>query len=95
MVDDNYNGSNFFVKQVFFCGGDKDEFDKWKKGLDTLAIDKTRLRAERTLKIEIDEEAFDRIYGFKSHPIKVKDGQKVAVRVIGQYGEESMKVLTV
>ena len=31
MVDDDYDGSNFIVKQVFFCGGDKTEFDKWKK----------------------------------------------------------------
>ncbi|HMO81524.1 MAG TPA: site-specific DNA-methyltransferase [Pyrinomonadaceae bacterium] len=96
MVDDNYDGSNFIVRQVFFCGGDKDEFAKWKKGLDTLAKDKTRKRAEKTLKIEIDEEAFDRIYGHTSHPIKIKnEGQKIAVRVISQYGEESTKVLTV
>lgn len=95
MVDDNYDGSNFIVRQVFFCGGDKDEFAKWKKGLDTLAKDKTKARAEKTLKIEIDEEAFDRIYGHTSHPIKIKhDGQKIAVRVISQYGEESTKVLT-
>ncbi len=28
MVDDAYDGSNFVVRQVFFCGGDKDEFDE-------------------------------------------------------------------
>ncbi|MFN6963851.1 MAG: site-specific DNA-methyltransferase [Pyrinomonadaceae bacterium] len=96
MVDDDYDGSNFVVRQVFFCGGDRDEFAKWKKGIDTLAKDKTRQRAEKTLKIEIDEEAFDRIYGFQSHPIKIKrKGQKIAVRVISQYGEESTKVLAV
>jgi adenine-specific DNA-methyltransferase len=96
MVDDDYDGSNFVVRQVYFCGGDKDEFAKWKKGIDTLAKDKTRQRAEKTLKIEIDEEAFDRIYGFQSHPIKVKKkGQRIAVRVISQYGEESTKVLSV
>lgn len=95
MVDDDYDGSNFVVKQVFFCGGDKDEFAKWKKGIDTLAKDKTRARAEKTLKIEIDDEAFDRVYGHRSHPIKIKvPGQKIAVRVISQYGEESMRVLT-
>ena len=33
MLDDDYDGSNFVVRQVFFCGGDKDEFDDWKKGL--------------------------------------------------------------
>lgn len=94
MVDDDYDGSNFVVKQVYFCGGDRDEFDKWRKGLDSVVKDKTRLRAERTLKIEIDEEAFDSVYGFESRPIKIKQGQKIAVRVISQYGEESMRVLT-
>ena len=33
MVDDDYDGSNFIVRQLFFCGGDKDEFKKWRKGL--------------------------------------------------------------
>lgn len=96
MVDDDYDGSNFVVKQVFFCGGDKDEFAKWKKGIDTLAKDKTRARAEKTLKIEIDDDAFDRVYGHRSLPIKIKTpGQKIAVRVISQFGEESMKVLAI
>lgn len=67
MVDDDYDGSNFVVKQVFFCGGDKDEFEDWKKGLSKLALQTTKARAEKTLKIEIDDEAFDRIYGFSSH----------------------------
>ncbi len=42
-----------------------------------------------------DDEAFDRLYGFISHPIQVKQGQKIAIRVISQFGEESMKVITV
>lgn len=95
MVDDNYDGSSFLVNQVFFCGGDKSEFNKWKKGLSELAKQNTKLRAEKTLKIEIDDDAFDRIYSFKSHPIKIKKlGHKVAVRIISQFGEESMKVFT-
>lgn len=94
MVDDDYDGSNFIVKQVFFCGGDKDEFDKWKKGLESLAKDSTKKKVEKTLKIEIDDEAFDRLYGHISHPIEVKQkGQKIAVRVISQFGEETTKVL--
>ncbi len=93
MVDDAYDGSSFVVRQVFFCGGDKDEFAKWKKGLSELSKEKTRIRAERTLKIEIDDEAFDRIYGFKSNPIEIKsNGQKIAVRLLSQFGEESMRV---
>ncbi len=95
MVDDDYDGSNFVVKQVFFCGGEKTEFDKWKKGLDNLAKDATKKKVEKTLKIEIDDEAFDRLYGHVSHPIEVKKkGQKIAVRIISQFGEESTKVLT-
>jgi len=92
MVDDNYDGSNFVVRQVFFCGGDKDEFDEWKKGLSDIAKAATKKKAEQTLKVEIDEEAFDRIYGHKSHPFTVKKGQKIAVRVISQFGEETTKV---
>lgn len=95
MVDDNYDGSNFVVKQVFFCGGSKDEFKKWRKGLDDLAKRSSKKKAERTLKIEIDDEAFDRLYSFKSHPVKAKAGQKIAVRVVSQFGEESTKVLRV
>jgi adenine-specific DNA-methyltransferase len=95
MVDDNYDGSNFVVKQVFFCGGDKDEFEKWRKGLETLAKAKTKRKVEKTLRIEIDDEAFDRLYGYKSHPIAVsKHGQRVAVRLISQFGEECTKVFT-
>jgi adenine-specific DNA-methyltransferase len=94
MVDDDYDGSNFIVRQVFFCGGDKDEFDAWKKGLSRLAEASTKKKAEKTLKIEIDDDAFSRLYGFQSHPIPITHpAQKVAVRVISQFGEESTKVL--
>ena len=95
MVDDNYDGSNFVVKQVFFCGGKKDEFKKWRKGLDDLAKQSTKKKVEMTLKIEIDDEAFDRLYGFESHPFTIVDKQQVAVRVISQFGEESTKIITV
>ncbi len=93
MVDDDYDGTNFMVRQVFFCGGDKDDFDKWKKGLSELAKQKTRKKVEQALKIEMDAEAFDRLYGFRSHPIPLRKGRKVAVRVVSQFGEESTKVL--
>lgn len=96
MVDDDYDGNNFIVRQVFFCGGDKDEFKKWQKGLSDLAKQRTKAKAEKTLRIEIDDEAFDRLYGHTSHPIEIrKPGQKIAVRVISQFGEESTKVMLV
>jgi len=96
MVDDNYDGSNFIVKQVFFCGGEKDEFAKWRRGLSDAAKFDTKKKAEKTLKIELDDEAFDRLYGHISHPIEIKNpGQRIAVRMISQFGEESTKVITV
>ena len=95
MVDTDYDGANFIVRQAFFCGGDKKEFAQWRKGLDQLAKLKAKKKAEKTLKIEIDEEAFDRVYGHESHPFRVKDGQEIAVRVISQFGEETTKVLSV
>ncbi|MCC6549517.1 MAG: hypothetical protein IT279_05550, partial [Ignavibacteriaceae bacterium] len=96
MVDDDYDGSSFVVRQVFFCGGEKDEFEKWKKGLESLAKDNTKKKVEKTLKIEIDDEAFDRLYGHTSHPIEIKKkDQKIAVRIISQFGEETMKVVGV
>ncbi len=94
MVDDDYDGANFMVRQVFFCGGDKDEFDKWKKGLSDLAKTSTKRKVQNTLKIEIDDEAFDRLYGFRSHPIPYRQGKKIAVRVVSQFGEESTKNLS-
>lgn len=96
MVDDDYDGSSFVVRQVFFCGGPKDAFDKWRKGLDDLAVRQAKRSLERTLKIEVDEEAFARLYGFTSHPIPVKGAHhQIAVRVVSQFGEESTKVLQV
>ena len=94
MVDDDYDGSNFVVQQVFFCGGEETEFDKWKRGLSDLAKLSTKKRAEHTLRIELDEEAFDELYGFRSRPIKLTHpGQQIAVRVISQFGEESTRVI--
>ena len=94
MLDDNYDGSNFVVRQVFFCGGDKDEFDDWKKGLSNLAFTSSKKKVEQTLKIEIDDEAFANTYGHKSRPFLVKKGKKIAVRVISQFGEETTKVVS-
>ena len=93
MVDDDYDGASFMFRQVFFCGGAKDDFAKWQRGLSDLAKAKTKKKVENTLKIELDDEAFDRLYGFVSHPIAFKAGKRVAVRVVSQFGEESTKVL--
>lgn len=93
MLDDDYDGSNFIVKQIYFSGSEsKDEFKKWKKELTELA-NKTKKRAERLLKIEIDEEAFSKVYGLVSRPIEIKENHRIALRVVSQFGEETTKVL--
>jgi adenine-specific DNA-methyltransferase len=94
MLDDNYDGSSFLVRQVFFCGGEKTEFKKWRSKLDGQASATAKKKAEQTLRIELDEDAWERLYGFRSHPIELRPGRRVAVRVISQFGEESTRVLT-
>jgi adenine-specific DNA-methyltransferase len=94
MVDDDYDGNNFIVRQLFFCGGDKSEFGKWYKGLSDLSKQRPSGEPENLLKVEIDEEAFERLYSYTSHPIAVKGAHhRIAVRVISQFGEESTKVV--
>jgi len=40
----------------------------------------TKKKVEQTLKVEIDDDAFDRLYGHHSHPIPAKKGRRIAVR---------------
>ena len=92
-IDDNYNGSQFIVRGIHFCGGDKKEFADWKKGLSTVASSLTKKKAEKTLRLVFNDELWDTLYGFRSEPLKYEKGRKVAVRVVSQFGEESSKVL--
>ena len=93
-MDDNYMGGLFKVRSIHFCGGDKKDFAAWRKGLDTVAKDLAKKKAERTLRLEFNEEIWDALYGFKSEPIPYEKGKKIAVRVVSQFGEESTKILT-
>lgn len=93
-MDDNYTESLFKVRSIHFCGGDKKEFSNWRKGLDSVAKQLARKRAEHTLKLEFNDELWDNLYGFKSEPISYEKGKKIAVRVVSQFGEEATKVLT-
>lgn len=93
-IDDNYNGSQFIVRGIHFCGGDKKEFAEWKKGLSSVSSAVTRKNAERTLKLVFNDELWDTLYSFRSEPLKYEKGRKIAVRVVSQFGEESSKVLT-
>ena len=92
-MDDNYSGGLFKVRSIHFCGGDKKDFDAWRKGLDTVAKDLAKNRAERTLRLTFNEEVWEQLYDFKSEPIPYEKGKKIAVRVVSQFGEESTKVL--
>ena len=94
-IDDNYNGEQFIVKGLHFCGGSKKEFDAWKKGLQSVAPKATKKNAESTLRLYLNEELWDTLYDFRSQPIDKRKGRKIAVRVISQFGEESTKVLTI
>ena len=93
-MDDNYTGALFKVRSIHFCGGDKKDFAAWRKGLDTVAKDLAKKKAERTLRLEFNDEIWDTLYDFKSEPIDYEKGKKIAVRVVSQFGEESTKVLT-
>lgn len=93
-LDDNYDGRQFIVKSFHFCGGDKKEFDAWKKGLSSVAKLKTKRNAEQTLRLEFKDDIWDTLYDFQSEYLNYVPGRKVAVRVISQFGEESTKVLT-
>ena len=93
-IDDDYDGEQFVVRGLHFCGGTKKDFDAWKKGLQSVAPKATKKKAETTLRLQLNEELWDTLYGFKSQPIEKRPGRKIAVRVISQFGEESTKVLT-
>lgn len=95
-MDDHYDGRQFIVTSIHFCGGDKKEFAAWKNGLEGFAkaSAKTKKKAESTLRLELADELWDTLYGYTSEPMPYKPGRKVAVRVVSQFGEESSKVLT-
>lgn len=95
-MDDHYDGRQFVVTSIHFCGGDKKEFAAWKKGLEGFAkaSAKTKKKAEATLRLELADELWDTLYGFTSEPMPYEPGRKVAVRVVSQFGEESSKILT-
>lgn len=96
-LDDNYDGTQYIVRSIHFCGGDKKEFEAWRKGLGNLfnSSAKTKKKAEKTLRIEFSDEIWETLYGVTSEPIPYEPGRQIAVRVISQFGEESSKVLTI
>lgn len=55
-LDDNYSGAEFVVRSIHFCGGKKDEFTNWKKGLQSVAPKQAKKNVERTLRMEFPDE---------------------------------------
>lgn len=95
-VDDEYDeGRGYVTRQLFFCGGDKKEFAKWERKLSDQVKIQQRQKIASQLRLVLDEEAFDRLYGFESHPIPATAGRRLAVRVISQFGEECTRVLSI
>lgn len=94
-IDDDYDETQFIVREIHFSGGNKKEYDAWKKGLNNLASASTKKKAETTLKLELNDEVWDTLYDFRSGTIERKPGRKICVRVISQFGEESSKILTI
>lgn len=92
-IDDDYDEQQFIVREIHFCGGNKKEFDAWKKGLNGIASAKTKKKAETTLKLTLNDEVWDTLYDFRSSAIERRPGRKICVRVISQFGEESSKIL--
>lgn len=64
-----------------------------QKGLQSLAVASVKKATEQTLKIELDDEVFDRLHGFVSHPVPTEKVRKLVVRVVSQFGEESPQVM--
>ena len=92
-MDSDYNGTHFVASSIHFCGGDKKEFESWRKGLNNISSQLTRRNAERTLRLEFNDEIWDTLYDYRSEPIEYRPGRKICVRVVSQFGEEASKVI--
>ena len=79
MLDTDYNGESFFVRHCYFTGGN----DPYK-------------RLKTALKADINEDAWESLYQTVSRPFPApSDGNRIAVKVINDYGDEVMKVFEV
>ncbi len=62
-------------------------------GFRAIRVNRSLKKAEHTLNVQIDDDAFTRIYGHTSNQFPARKRQKIAVRVISQFGEETTKVM--
>ncbi|MFD3886710.1 site-specific DNA-methyltransferase [Streptomyces microflavus] len=84
-LDTDYDSDAFFVRHVYFNGksegkpGDLNPYEKLQK----------------TLKAEIDQDAWASLYATRSRPFAKPVSGKIAVKVINYYGDEVLKVIEV
>lgn len=81
MVDTDYDGESFFVRHVYFAGGEQ------KGG--------PYERLRRSLRADVDEAAWESLYGTRSRLFQRPAGGRVAVKAINDYGDEVLTVLDV
>lgn len=79
MIDSDYDEESFFVRHCYFSGGGTDPY----------------ARLKRALRAEIDEQAWNSLYGTRSRPFPLPKSGKIAVKVINHYGDEVLKVFEV
>ena len=80
LVDTDYDEESFFVRHAYFLNG---------RAHDPYAA------LKRTLKAEVDEEAWASLYRTVSRPFAAPASGRIAVKVINHYGDEVMKVYRV
>jgi adenine-specific DNA-methyltransferase len=82
-IDTDYDGQSFFVRQAYFLYGGKNTsegpYDKLKK----------------SLRAEIDEGEWSKLYSATSQPFDAPTSGKIAVKVINHFGDEVLKVYSV
>ncbi len=79
MIDSDYDEESFFVRHCYFSGGGTDPY----------------ARLKRALRAEIDEQAWDSLYGTRSRPFPPPKSGRIAIKVINHYGDEVLKVFSV
>ena len=80
LVDTDHDEESFFVRHAYFLNG---------RAHDPYAA------LKRTLKAEVDEEAWASLYRTVSRPFVTPASGRIAVKVINHYGDEVMKVYRV
>jgi adenine-specific DNA-methyltransferase len=79
MIDSDYDEESFFVRHCYFSGGGTDPY----------------ARLKRVLRAEIDEQAWDSLYGTRSRPFPPPKTGRIAIKVINHYGDEVLKVFEI